>query len=192
MALSPQEVYQQNIDKQRIVVSGSGNTILTKLIVEVLKLNNRKFNLIVDGEVATQSDSPVTIITDNRSSSLIDYKHHIAILTGNSSNESTNAIQLLADATPKSGIILYPESNSTLKGIGSKERADIQSIPYKTIGNEITNGQITLVSSTKEKFGIHLSGNETLELLGAAKEVLKKIGISSGQFYRAVSQVKSL
>lgn len=192
MSLSPQGVYQQNIDNQRIVISGLGNGILTKLITEVLKFNNRKFSLVVDNELVWQSESPVIIIKEDNATSLIEYHHHIAILTGGGEGANANALQSFADRTPKGGIILYPESDSTLKSIGSKERADVQSISYKTIPHESKNGQVTLVTSTNEKFPINLSGNEMLELLGAAKEVLKKMGISSGQFYRAVSSIKSL
>ena len=192
MALSPQEVYQQNIDRQRIVMTGEGSGALFKIIVEVLKFNKRNFNTVVDGTPSSEVESPIVLIKDINTAALLGYLHHVALLTPPQSKDVLPALQTFADATPKGGIVVYPERDAALKSIGAKERADVQSIPYKITPHEIKNGQTTLVSSTNEKFAIHLAGNEALELLAAAKEILKKIGISSGQFYRAVENIKSL
>jgi hypothetical protein len=53
----------------------------------------------------------------------------------------------------------------------------------------VKDGKTILVSSTGDKFPILLSGNQNLLLLAVAKDLLKKIGISSGQFYKAVATI---
>jgi UDP-N-acetylmuramate: L-alanyl-gamma-D-glutamyl-meso-diaminopimelate ligase len=188
MELTPQGIYQQNSDKQRIVITGSGRSKLTSMITQILHTYQRKFDHFADGKLSAIQTAPLIIIESPIAADMIGYKHHVAILTDASENE-LNELTKFVDATPKSGIILYPETDSKLKAIGSKERADIQSIPYKKISHEVKNGKIILVSSTNEKFPIQLSGDQNLLLLAAAKEILRKIGISSGQFYKAVADI---
>ena len=190
MPLSPQAVYNQNIDKQRIVITGSGSSILTSIITKVLTANHRKFDQVINGEATTQSGSQIILIEEKEPSKLIGYQHHLAILTGSTNQpDSLQELEAFADATPKGGTLIYPEADSKLKAIGEKQRADIQSLSYKTISHEVKSGKIILVSSKNEKFPIQLSGDENLQLLASAKEVLKKIGISSQQFYTSVSTI---
>ncbi|MBS1556596.1 MAG: hypothetical protein JSU09_16890 [Bacteroidetes bacterium] len=191
MPLSPQQVYEQHTDCQRILITGLGRDLVSHIIVEVLKFNNRKFSSMKDGEGEWNKEAPIAIFRDKQRANLPHYRHHIILLTGPVENGEASSYEMLVNATPKGGIVLYPESDAVLKSIGSKERADVQVIPYKTIPHEEKNGHVTLVTSTNEKFPIQLMGKQTLELLGAAKEILKKIGISSGQFYRGVASIKA-
>jgi hypothetical protein len=191
MTLTPHQVYQQTTDCQRILVTGLGRDLVAKIVIEVLKFNNRKFSTVVDGLGAIHADSPVVIIHDKQAGNLAAYNHHILVLTAPVENSEASVLEPLLNATPKSGIILFPEGDAMLKSLASKERADVQAIAYKTIPHEEKNGQVTLVTSANEKFPIQLNGKKTLELLGSAKEVLKKIGISSGQFYRGVASIEA-
>lgn len=183
--MTAKEIYNQSPDKQRIIVVGEGGALITSLIIHVLNFYKRKFDYCVpEQEPVLNSNHAVIII--HGVDQLTDYKHHIAILSTISSNQNSKDFERLADATPKGGTILYPESNSTLKQIGSRERIDIQSIAYSKLKYETKNGKTILISSTNEKFPIAFSGDQTMEYLSAAKELLKKIGISSGQFYKAI------
>ncbi len=188
MELTPQSIYERNIDKQRIVITGSGRSKLASMIVHILQTYQRKFDHFTDGKLSTMTSASLIIIESPISADMIGYKHHVAILTDASENE-LNQLTKFVEATPKSGIILYPEVDGKLKAIGNKERADIQSIPYKKISHEVKDGKTILVSSTNEKFPIQLSGDRNLLLLAVAKEILRKIGISSGQFYKGVADI---
>ena len=184
--MTANDIYNQSLDKQRIIVVGDGATLITSVIVHVLNCYNRKFDLCLpQTEPALNSNNAVLII--HGVDQLTDYKHHIAILTASSSNLSSKDFEELADATPKGGTLLYPDSNPTLKQIGSRERADVQAIAYGRYKYETKDGKTLLISSTGEKFPIALSGDQNMEYLSAAKELLKKIGITSGQFYKAVA-----
>jgi UDP-N-acetylmuramate: L-alanyl-gamma-D-glutamyl-meso-diaminopimelate ligase len=184
--LTPAQIYQQCIDKQRVVVTGNGSHFITQLILNVLKQYNRKFDYVIDGqEPVVHKDAPTIIIQGT--SQLLDYKHHIAILSDLSSGVDLKSIEQFADATPKGGTLIYQETDPKVKAIGAKERADIQAISYTSYQHEIKNGTTILVSSTHEKIPIKLSGALHLSYVSAAKEVLKKLGISSGQFYRSVA-----
>lgn len=184
--MTANELYNQSLDKQRIIIVGEGGTLITSLIAHVLNFYKRKFDLSLPGQEPNLNPDHAVIIIHGVSQ-LTDYKHHIAILSTIGSNQNSNDFEVLADATPKGGTLLYPESNSTLKQIGSRERTDVQSIGYGRYKYETKDGKTILISSTNEKFPISLSGDQNMEYLSAAKELLKKIGISSGQFYKAIA-----
>ncbi len=185
LILTPSQIYQQCIDKQRVVVTGNGSRFISLLIQHVLKQYNRKFDYASDGqEPVIHKGSPTIVI--QASLQLLDYKHHIGILSDIASGIDAKAIEQFADATPKGGTLIYQESDPKVKAIGSKERADIQTIPYKRYQHEVQNGITILISSTNEKIPVKLSGDLHLQYVSASKEILKKLGITSGQFYRAI------
>jgi UDP-N-acetylmuramate: L-alanyl-gamma-D-glutamyl-meso-diaminopimelate ligase len=188
MEYTPQSIYKENIDKQRIVIAGPDRSKLGRILHYVLHSQNRKFDHLSNGQLIKMEEAPIIII-ESASPDLVGYQHHIAVL---STAEPTELDQLtkFADATPKSGILLYPETDAKLKAIGGKERNDVQTVSYQIISHEVKDGKTYLISSTKEKFLIKLSGSLNLLLLSAAKELSKRIGISSGQFYRAVSNLE--
>ncbi|MDZ7647300.1 MAG: hypothetical protein U5K54_09020 [Cytophagales bacterium] len=179
------DIYNQSLDKQRIIISGAQSGLVASMIRHVLTFNERKFDYVFDNEPPSVSaEAPLIIIQSN--SQLLDYKHHIAILTNPTSNSQIEELEKLADATPKGGTLLYTELNPTIKKIGSKERADVQLIAYKVFEHNKKGSDVKLISSTGEQFPVSLSTDSQLESASAARELLKKIGISSGQFYKAL------
>lgn len=189
MALSPAALYQQSIDKQRIVITGQGNAVIGAVVRHVLTQHKRKFDYVGNGQAGLLTDAPVLIIEAPVSPELLDYKHHLGVLSRveQANSEELHWLERFANATPKSGILIYADSDSKIKAIATKERADVLTIPFKTYAHEIQQGKTLLTASTQEKFPISLSGDLHLQYLSAAKEVLKKIGISSGQFYEAIT-----
>lgn len=180
------EIFHQSLDKQRILAVGEGGGLIASLITHVLKFNNRKFDSCFPNKPCVLSkDNVICIISD--SIQLTDYKHHILILSSATSKEELAQFEILADATPKGGTLIFPESDSALKQLGLRERSDVQAIGYSACKHETKDGKTILISSTNEKFPIALPGGKNLEYLNAAKEVLKKIGITSGQFYNALT-----
>ncbi|MBI3221262.1 MAG: hypothetical protein HYZ44_17260 [Bacteroidetes bacterium] len=186
MEISVESLLSQSIDQQRIIIVGSQRKKLSQFIQHILSFNHKAYNFFSEGQLSTQTGAPVLIIEND--TELTAFQHHVLLLTSTTENRLVEFTQL-ADATPKGGTILYPEGDAKLKAIGSKERADVQSIPYKIIPHEVKNGTYTLVTSTNEKFGLKIAGEENMLLLSAAKELLKKIGISSGQFYKAAAAI---
>ena len=185
--MTPDQIYQQCIDKQRVVVTGNGSLFISLLIQHVLDHYHRKFDYAVEGqEPVIHKDSPTIIIQS--SIQLLDYKHHIGILSDITSGVDAKPYEQFADATPKGGTFIYQESDPMVKAIGSKERADIQTIPYKRYQHEVQNGKTILISSTNEKIPVKLSSDLHLQYLSASKEILKKLGITSSQFYKVIGE----
>lgn len=183
------EIYQQAIDKQRILVAGGGSSLIAAIIDHTLRFHQRKFDYIVSGIAdSIKKDSPVVIIEN--CSQPIGFKHHILLLGNNASDDEITELEQLAEATPKGGTIIYPKTHAQLNKIGSKDRNDVQSVGYETYKHDVVEGKTVLISSTKEKFPVDLSGDLDLQSVSAAKELLKKIGISSGNFYKAISAYK--
>lgn len=183
--LTAESIYQQSLDKQRIVIVGEGSGLITSLVIHTLSFFKRKFDFVLPGKPpAVDKDAPIIII--HATDQLLDYKHHIAILTNIGSGDSLSAFEQLSDATPKGGTLLYPELTESLKKIGIKERTDVQAIGYVRYKHELNDGKTVLINSKDERFPVAVSGDENLEYISAAKELLKKIGITSGQFYKAI------
>jgi len=190
MPVTPSTIYQQGIDKQRILITGQGRSVIASLVRHVLDQYNRKYDFISNRPTDNfkLTEAPVLIVEASESPELLEYKHHIAILSHSDLKDgSKSALTRIMDATPKSGILIYAELDPEIKALATRERADVQAIPFKTYAHEIQNGKTILITSTQEKFPIALSGDANLQYVSAAKEVLKRIGITSGQFYRALS-----
>jgi len=70
--------------------------------------------------------------------------------------------------------------------IGKVERSDVQSIPYKAEEHTVEAGSYYIKSVDDPKLKISLFGKHNMQNISAARELLKKIGISSSQFYKAL------
>lgn len=210
----PEFIYNQSIDKQRIVICGShGKTTITALIIHVLSFHHRQFDFVlgasqpgIDNSVRL-SDAPIIVIEgDEYLSSAIDpvakflkYKHHIAVISGiawdhanvfPTKDEYIHQFELLADASPKCGSLIYNVEDQLTETIGKIERPDVQAIPYPTHEHKLENGVVYLINDGKDRTPIQLFGRHNLQNISAAKEVLKKIGITSDQFFEALPSFK--
>jgi UDP-N-acetylmuramate: L-alanyl-gamma-D-glutamyl-meso-diaminopimelate ligase len=184
MEITPSAVYQQAADQQRILVTGAARSRVTDLIISILNSCSRKYHLYSADQSIAKAEAPIAIINSAISSQSIDYRHHVLLLTS-SAEEELNEITKLVNATPKSGMIIFPEEDQKLKTIIGKERADVQLLSYKILGHEIKDGRTFIINRTNDKFPVPLNGKQELLALAAAKELVRKIGISSAQFYKA-------
>ncbi len=205
----PELIYEHAKDKQRVVIAGShGKTTTTAIIIHVLNYFNRKFDYAVGSQVngientVKLSDAPIIIIEgDEYLASPIDpipkflrYNHHIALISGvawdhanvfPNEEDYVKQFDLLGDQTPKGGMLIYYESDPMVLMIGKKERTDIQSIPYRSHPHGQQNGEVFLKDGD-QKIPIKIFGSHNFQNINGAKEVLKKIGISTNQFYEAI------
>lgn len=206
----PDYIYNQSQDKQRIVIAGShGKTTITAIIIHVLNFSNRKFDYVIGAKVkgidntVKLSDAPVIIIEgDEYLSSAIDpvpkflkYRHHIGLISGiawdhanvfPTDEEYVKQFDVFSDQTPKSGILIYCEQDSMAVIIGKREHADVQSISYKMHPHAQEGDQFYLTSG-KDRYPIKIFGTHNLLNISAAKEVVKKLGITNEEFYEAIT-----
>lgn len=207
----PDYIYEQSRDKQRIVIAGShGKTTITAIIIHVLNACKRKFDYVIGARVkgieqtVKLSDAPVIIIEgDEYLSSALDptpkflrYHHHIGLISGiawdhanvfPSEEDYVKQFDLFADQTPKGGTLIYCDQDAMAIIIGKKERADVAAISYKSHPHTSDNdGHFALIFN-KERYPIKIFGSHNFQNINGAKEVLKKIGVTNEQFYKAIT-----
>lgn len=208
----PEFIYENSRDKQRVVIAGShGKTTITAIIVHVLNYFNRKFDYVIGARVGNLtntvklSNAPVIIIEgDEYLSSALDptpkflrYQHHIGLISGiawdhanvfPTEEDYVAQFDRFADQTPKGGILIFCEQDPLAMMIGKKERFDVQSISYKSHVHAEQNAKFYLLSGKeKEKVPIKVFGSHNMQNISGAKELLKKIGITTEQFFEAIS-----
>ncbi len=206
----PEFIYRKSADKQRIVVSGShGKTMITSLIIHVLNFHKRKFDYVVNAytsgleRLVRLSNAPLIIIegqeamssTLDRTPAFLKYHHHIGIVSGiewqksedyPTKEEYTRQFGLFGAATPKGGVLVYFEIDHVVAVLSPLNRPDVLLVPYKTHASIQENGQEFLVTSTKERVPLKITGKHNLQSISAAQEAVKKIGITSEMFYQAI------
>lgn len=195
--LSPQLVYLQNKDKQRVVITGSQAKRITAMVISALETHHREFDFVTrfppkgSSSSSRISGAPLIIIQEHEqpTASILEYRHHIGVITEMPAIKD-DVINQFADATPKGGMLIFSEIDP-VGTIGKKERSGITSIAYKTYPHTVENGKVALLTTKNEKVPIHLSGEESLRNLSAAREILKKIGITSSQFYAAIARFEA-
>jgi len=207
----PDYILERSREKQRIVVAGShGKTTITAILIHVLSYFKRDFDYVIGARVRGMeqtvrlSDAPVIVIEgDEYLASPLDptpkflrYQHHIGLISGISwdhanvfptEEEYVRQFDLFADATPKGGILVYCESDSMALMIGKKERADVLEIPYKSHAHSADQAGHQFLNDGKERHPVRVFGSHNFQNLAGAKEILKRIGISTAQFYEAIA-----
>lgn len=207
----PDYIYEQSKDKQRIVIAGShGKTTITAIIIHVLTHCKRKFDYVIGARVrgieqtVKLSDAPIIIIEgDEYLSSPMDptpkflrYHHHIGLISGiawdhanvfPTEEEYVRQFDLFADQTPKGGMLIYCDQDSMALIIGKKERTDVAAISYKSHPHSLDNYGNHFLLFNKEKFPIKIFGSHNFQNISGAREVLKKIGVTNEEFFKAIS-----
>jgi len=212
----PEYIYEQSIDKQRIVIAGShGKTTITAIIMHVLNKVNRKFDYLIGAEVEgfdvmvkLTDDAPVIIIEGDeylaspirRQPKFMFYHHHIGLISGlawdhvniySTFEEYVKSFEIFADSTPKSGILIFDSNDDLVSVIGKKERADVTDVEYSIHPHEIQDGK-SYLKSDFGKIPIQIFGNHNMRNISGAKTVLNKIGITDEQFYKEISSFNGI
>ena len=208
----PEFIYQECSNKHRVVITGSsGKTMITLLIMHVLHYHNRSFDYVLSKPIPGVKDSirltnaPIVIIEgqDGKSSCLdpttifLKYQHHIGVISGIewsgspdyvSKNEYTEQFTRFEAATPKGGVLIYFDLEPVLTALSKNHQPDVLYIPYKTHTSQLEGSQEFLVESSTERHPVKLSGKHNMQNISAAKETLKKLGVTSPMFYEALRQ----
>lgn len=211
----PELVLSQSQDKQRVVAIGSrGKTMITALIIHTLNFHKRSFDFVVGQPVAglaatvRLSDAPLIIIEGqdaptsclDREAVFLKYQHHIGIISSIDWKESESSLtedeyirqyDRFEAATPKGGVLVFFEGDPVVNALSNMERPDIQFVPYKTHASHAEGGKEFLVTANKERLPLPVSGKHNLQNISAAKEVVRKLGVTPEMFYQAIPSFNS-
>jgi len=208
----PEFICEESRNKHRVVITGShGKTMITRIVLHVLNYHNRSFDYVLSrpaighANSVKLTDAPVIIIegADGRASALdptsifLKYQHHIGVVSGiewfsspdyPSKEEYTKQFTLLEKSTPKGGVLIYFDLEPVVNAITKDSQPDVLYVPYKTHASVQDAGAEYLIESSNERHPVKLSGKVNMQNLAAAKETLKRLGITTSMFYEAVQQ----
>ena len=207
----PEYIYQQSLDKIRVVIGGShGKTTTTSMVMHVLKEREKEFDYLVGARLegfdqsVQITDAPVIICEgDEYPASIIEKrpKFHflypdIAVLTGiawdhinvfPTFENYVDQFRIFIGKIKKDGILIFNESDKVLADlIESTRRNDIRYQPYIIPEHFIKDGQTYLQLGAKE-FSLKVFGDHNLLNLNAAYFVCKQLGVTEEDFGNAIS-----
>src|SRR5260221_5964429 len=171
---SPQQVYLQNKDKQRVVITGNQAKLITDMVFFVLNTFHREFDFVTPlpprGSSSTSkiSDAPLIIIQENEQpiASILEYRHHIGVIS--EMPIVNDVIYQFADATPKGGMLIFSETDP-VGMVGKKDRPETTRISYHTYPHIVENGSVALLSSKNEGTPTNLKRSRALRNNSAAR-----------------------
>ncbi len=206
----PEYIFQESIDKQRVVIGGShGKTTTTSMIMHALKQLNKDFDYLVGAKLEGFSQSvkitqaPIIVCEgDEYPASTIERKPkfhflfpHIAILTGIAWDHINvfptfefylEQFEIFINKIETGGILIYNESDEVLRNLIKKnKRTDIRYQPYSVPSHTINNG-ITTVNIDGVEGRLSVFGNHNLLNLLAAYYTCKELGITAIDFVAAM------
>jgi UDP-N-acetylmuramate: L-alanyl-gamma-D-glutamyl-meso-diaminopimelate ligase len=206
----PEFIYNQTINKKRIVVAGShGKTTTTAMIMHVLRQNGRKFDYLVgssiDGYetmVGLSDDSKIAVIEgDEYLTSSIDrrpkfhlYMPDIAILNGISwdhmnvfptFSDYIDQFRIFITKISEGGILAYFIDDPCVRELADSATGNIIKVPYRTHGH-FRNCRGFFAATHNRTLPVRVFGEHNMQNLSAAREACLAAGISEDEFYSAI------
>lgn len=208
----PELIQDQSRNKHRVVITGShGKTMITRIVLHVLDYHGRSFDYVLSrpakghANAIKLTDAPVIIIegADGFASTLdptpifLKYQHHIGVISGiewfsSSDYPSKEAYARqfthLEKSTPKGGVLIYFDLEPVVNAITKDSQPDVLYVPYKTHPSVLDAGAEFLLEGSSERHPVKLSGKVNMQNFAAAKETLKRLGITTPMFYEAIKE----
>lgn len=207
----PEYIYEASKNKKRLVIAGShGKTSMTAMVMHVLQDVGRDFDYMVGARIngfdeqVKLSDAPIIVIEgDEYLTSPLDprpkffhYKHDIVTVSGIAWDHYNvfptienyiSQFELLADSSAKGSTLIYcQEDDLATKVIGGKERPGVTAIPYKAHDHVVKDG-VTYLKLPNDEIKIEIFGYHNMQNLSGAQALLKQIGVTDEQFYKAIA-----
>lgn len=211
----PEFIYEQSLNKQRVVIVGShGKTTITSIVLHVLKHMNRQFDYLVgaqlegfDTMVKLTDEAPVIIIEGDeyfaspihRKPKFLYYHHHMGLMSGiawdhinvyPSFDEYVKQFELFAESTPKAGTLVFDKNDDLITVICRKEREDVNRMEYDTHPSTIKDGKTYLLTLTGGEIPIAIFGEHNMRNISGAKMILERLGVEDAEFYAAIPSFK--
>lgn len=210
----PEYIYEQSKNKIRVVIGGShGKTSITSMILHVLNAVGKDVDYMVGAQLAgfdcmvkfTEEASIAVIEGDEYLSSPTDlrpkfhlYHPNIAVISGiawdhinvfPTFENYVEQFKIFTDKIEEGGTLIYCELDAEVAGVAKEARADIQRKPYGVFPHYIENGT-TVLQFHGTELPIEVFGNHNLQNINAAYLVCEALGITTGEFMRAIASFK--
>jgi UDP-N-acetylmuramate: L-alanyl-gamma-D-glutamyl-meso-diaminopimelate ligase len=207
----PEYIYQESLQKTRVVVGGShGKTTTTSMIMHVLKNAGKSFDYLVGARLegfdqsVNVTNAPVIVCEgDEYPASALEKRPkfhflfpHIAILTGIAWDHINvfptfdfylEQFIIFINKIEAGGLLIYNETDPVLKKlVEDNKRSDIRYQPYGIPAHSIEQG-ITTVTIGKETGKLKVFGNHNLMNLYAAWYACRELAVTEVAFIQAMA-----
>ena len=207
----PEFIFDQSKDKIRIVIGGShGKTSITSLVLHVLRTLNVETDYMVGAQLdgfevmvkLTETSEYIVLEGDEYLSSALDprpkfhlYKPHIALISGiawdhinvfKTFENYLKQFEIFIDSVEENGTLIYNELDTELKKLVSKNKSNLNYIPYSIPNHKIIDG-ISFIDFNNELYRLKIFGNHNLQNISGALNICKALGVESKDFYKAIT-----
>lgn len=212
----PEFMYHETTDKIRAVVGGShGKTTITSMIMHVLKHSQRRFDYLVgslvegfDTMVGLDVASTMAVMEgDEYLASPLQpvpkfhlYHPHIALISGIAWDHMNvfptfenykEQFRIFIETIEPGGTLVWCSEDLVLaEVVDSVKRTDIQKLAYRLPNHRVVNGNTVLIRPDGSEVPLQVFGNHNLMNLEGARLVCEALGVSSEEFYSAITQFK--
>lgn len=187
-------LFEQMQFKTRVVIAGSGRNTVAKMILHVLKFNDKSVDFVLEDKIQLSEDNDFIVLrgsdnsvshTDSRPAFEI-YQPNIALLSDMEGGDSVEKYQAFVDGIVKGGSITYNEEDSQVKSIVEATENPIRKFPYATPGHTEADG-IVYLDTPDGEMPLEITGETNLGYLAGAKWICQQMGVDEEDFYDAIS-----
>jgi UDP-N-acetylmuramate: L-alanyl-gamma-D-glutamyl-meso-diaminopimelate ligase len=210
----PEYLYEQSINKKRIVIGGShGKTTITSMVMHALRDSHVKFDYMVgsqiegfDPMVKLTDDAPYIILEgDEYLTSPLDprpkfhlYCPHITLLSGIAWDHMNafrtfeaykKQFRIFLDYATGGGKVFYYEGDKVLCDLVDSSHWSLLKIPYKEHPHTVDAGRFVL----ETKYGevpLMLFGRHNMQNIQGALLICRELGLKDHQFYDSIQTFK--
>ncbi|WP_285652201.1 hypothetical protein [Allomuricauda sp. NBRC 101325] len=187
-------LFEQMQYKTRVVISGLGRSTVAKMILHVLKFNDKSVDYVLDDHIQLSEENDFIVLTGSDTSiSLADsrpefeiYYPNIALLSDMEVGGSVEKYQAFVDGIVKGGSITFNEEDPKVKSIVEATENPIRKFPYATPEFLEEDGIIYLDTPDGE-MPLEITGETNLGYLAGAKWICQQMGIDEEDFYDAIA-----
>jgi UDP-N-acetylmuramate: L-alanyl-gamma-D-glutamyl-meso-diaminopimelate ligase len=179
------------------------------MVMHVLKYWEADFDYLVgaqidgfDTNVKLTDRAPVIIIEGDEYlasrihpiSKFLYYKPHVALISGIAWDHYNvfpeyksyvNQFKAFIESIEKNGTLIYNTEDTEVRRLATKTYPTINKFPYHTPGYVIENHK-TFINKDQKRFPVQVFGSHNLQNLQGARLICNELGISDGDFYRAI------
>ncbi len=133
---------------QRIVITGDRASEIFRHCQRVLDFHKKAYDFILP-DAERISEGPIVFIIPR--DSFQEFEPHIALID-HISEGTIDSYEALADSLPKSGTIVYNETDKAVNDICSKERTDVHKVSYKNDPEEAAKGLLKRIGINETRY----------------------------------------
>ncbi len=209
----PEYIYQESLDKIRVVVGGShGKTTTTSMIMHVLQQTGQPFDYLVGAKLEGFPQSvkitgaPVIVCEgDEYPASALEKRPkfhflfpHIAILTGIAWDHINvfptfefylEQFRIFIDKIQPGGVLIFNQGDPVLKALVESHPSGVRKIGYDIPAHSIENGR-TVVELEGLRSTLSVFGNHNLLNLQAAYLACRELKVDTASFLEAIRSFK--